>query len=199
MTREAAARFFAVACAAHAAVVVILFADVLFLGRLPYLRDVSTYYYPDYVFAASALRHGVWPLWNPTADAGAPFLMAYPVDLLMLAGLGARRTLMLSPPLHVWLGMCGATALAHELGWRPRAAWLSGAVYGLSGCAAVLAEPVRAGARGGLVAARRCLLPALPPAAGGRVRRAAGSGRGHPPEHAGRRGDASRRPWPRWS
>ena len=133
MTREAAARSLAVACAAHAAVVVILFADVLFLGRLPYLRDVSTYYYPDYVFAASALRAGVWPLWNHTADAGAPFLMAYPGDLLMLAGLGARRTLMLSPPLHAWLGMCGATVLARALGWRPPAAWLSGAVYGLSG------------------------------------------------------------------
>lgn len=133
MTQGATARSLAIACAAHAAVVAVLFADVLFLGRLPYLRDVSTYYYPDYVFAASALRGGVWPLWNHTADAGAPFLMAYPGDLLMLVVLGARRTLMLSPPLHVWLGMCGATLLARELGWRARGAWLSGAVYGLSG------------------------------------------------------------------
>ncbi len=133
MSQEATARSLGVACAAHALVVAVLFADVLFLGRVPYLRDVSTWYYPDYVFAAGALRGGVWPLWNPTADAGAPFLMAYPGDLVMLLLLGARGTLRLSPCLHVWLAMSGATLLARELRWGPRAAWLSGAAYGLSG------------------------------------------------------------------
>jgi hypothetical protein len=133
LSQEATGRSLGVACAAHALVVAVLFADVLFLGRVPYLRDVSTYYYPDYVFAAGALRSGVWPLWNPTADAGAPFLMAYPGDLLLLLVVGARGTLRLSPSLHVWLAMCGATLLARELRWGPRAAWLSGAVYGLSG------------------------------------------------------------------
>ncbi|HET9315945.1 MAG TPA: hypothetical protein VFQ51_10165 [Vicinamibacteria bacterium] len=119
--------------AAHVLLVALLCADVLFLGRLPYLRDVSTYYYPDYVFAASALRHGVWPLWNPTAEAGAPFLMAYPVELAMLAVLGARRTLALAPPLHVLLAMCGMTVLARERGLRVTASWMCGAAFGLSG------------------------------------------------------------------
>jgi hypothetical protein len=119
--------------AAHVLLVALLCADVLFLGRLPYLRDVSTYYYPDYVFVASALRHGVWPLWNPTADAGAPFLMAYPVELVMLAVLGARRTLALAPPLHVLLAMCGMTVLARERGLRATASWMCGAAFGLSG------------------------------------------------------------------
>ena len=133
MTGDASRWSLAAACACHLALTAILFVDVLVFGRVPYLRDIVTYYYPDYVFAASALRGGVWPLWNHTADAGAPFLMTYPGDLLMLLALGARRTLMLSPPLHVWLGMCGATVLARELGWRARAAWLSGAAFGLSG------------------------------------------------------------------
>jgi hypothetical protein len=133
MTLGAAARPAAAACAAHAALTILLFAPVLLFGQVPYLRDVSTYYYPDYVFAAQALRGGTWPLWNPTADAGAPFLMAYPGDLLMLLVLGARRTLVLSPPLHVWLAMCGTTLLAKELGCRWRGAWVAGAALGLSG------------------------------------------------------------------
>ena len=119
--------------AAHAALTALLCSDVLFLGRLPYFRDVSTVYYPQYVFLADALRHGTWPLWDPTTNAGVPFLPTYPVELLLLATLGARRTLMLSPPLHVWLAMCAATMLARELGWGRRAAWLSGAAFGLSG------------------------------------------------------------------
>jgi hypothetical protein len=132
--RGASVRPLSVAFAAHAAVTALLFADVLFLGHLPYFRDVSSFYHPDQVFAASALRAGVWPLWNPTADAGAMFLVTYPGDLLLLAALGARGALRLSGPLHVWLAMCAMTALARELGWPPASAWLSGAVFGLSGC-----------------------------------------------------------------
>jgi hypothetical protein len=131
--RALATRPWTLACAAHALLTIVLCSDVLILGRVPYFRDVSTYYYPQYAFTASSLQQGVWPLWNPTADAGAPFLLAYPVELILLAALGARRTLMLSPPLHVWLAMCAATALAYELGWSRRSAWLSGAAFGLSG------------------------------------------------------------------
>ena len=122
-----------VACLLHLALTAVLFGDVVFAGRVPYFRDVGTYYYPDYVFAADALRHGVWPLWNPTADAGAPYLKAYPVELLLLFLTGARGTLTVGPLLHVFAAMCGATWLARTLGVGRAGAWLAGAVFGLSG------------------------------------------------------------------
>jgi hypothetical protein len=110
-----------------------VFAGPLFAGRVLYYRDVGVTYFPDYVFVASALRDGLWPLWHPGADGGAPFLMAYPVDLLLLLLLGAKATLALSPALHVLLAMVGMGALARRLGIGPAGAVLSGAVFGLSG------------------------------------------------------------------
>jgi hypothetical protein len=110
-----------------------VFADPLFAGRVLYYRDVSVTYFPDYVFVAGALREGLWPLWHPGADGGAPFLMAYPVDLLLLLAVGAEATLALSPALHVLLAMSGMGALARRLGIGPAGAILSGAVFGLSG------------------------------------------------------------------
>ncbi len=110
-----------------------VFAGPLFAGRVLYYRDVSVTYFPDYVFVASALREGLWPLWHPGADGGAPFLMAYPVDLLLLLVFGAKATLALSPALHVLLAMVGMGALARRLGIGPAGTVVSGAVFGLSG------------------------------------------------------------------
>jgi hypothetical protein len=110
-----------------------VFGGPLFAGRVLYYRDISVTYFPDYVFVASALREGLWPLWNPAVDGGAPFLMAYPVHLLLLLAVGPKGTLALSPALHVLLAMVGMGALARRLGLGPTGAVLSGAVYGLSG------------------------------------------------------------------
>ena len=91
-----------VACALAVAAVAWLFGGPLFAGRVLYFRDVGVTYYPDFVFVSRALAQGVWPLWHPGADAGAPFLMAYPVHLLLLlagrpAG-DARRLAPAAPP-----------------------------------------------------------------------------------------------------
>jgi hypothetical protein len=110
-----------------------VFAGPLLAGRVLYYRDVSVTYFPNYVFVASALREGLWPLWHPAVDGGAPFLMAYPVDLLLLLVVGPKATLALSPALHVLLAMVGMGALARRLGIGPAGTVLSGAVFGLSG------------------------------------------------------------------
>jgi hypothetical protein len=110
-----------------------LFAGPLFEGRVLFFRDLSFYYYPNYVFLARALAQGVWPLWNPTSDGGAPFLIAYPLDLALVAALGARGALAVGPPLHVWIAMCGATRLAGACGAGPGGAWAAGLFYGASG------------------------------------------------------------------
>jgi hypothetical protein len=121
------------ACALALAAVAWLFAGPLFAGRVLYYRDIGVTYYPDFVFVSRALAQGVWPLWHPQADGGAPFLMAYPVHLALLLLAGPRATLALSPPLHVLLAMGGATALARRLGVRTLGAGVAGGVFGLSG------------------------------------------------------------------
>src|SRR5262245_45954841 len=115
---------------AHLAAVLALFAPLLFGGRMLFHRDVSTVYYPDYVFLARSLAQGVWPLWHPAADAGAPFFMPYPVTVLLVGGFGAKAALALGPALHVLLAMSGTTLLARARGCGAWGAWTSGAVLG---------------------------------------------------------------------
>jgi len=122
-----------VACALAVAAVAWLFAGPLFAGRVLYYRDIGVTYYPDFVFAARAFTQGVWPLWHPGADGGAPFLMTYPAHLLLLLLAGPRATLALSPPLHLLIAAGGAAALARRLGVSPAGAAVSGGVFGLSG------------------------------------------------------------------
>jgi hypothetical protein len=110
-----------------------LFGGPLVGGRVLYYRDVGVTYYPDLVFVSRELSRGVWPLWHPGADGGAPFLMAYPVHLLLLALAGARATLAVSPPLHVLVAIAGQAALARRLGASCAGAAVSGGVFGLSG------------------------------------------------------------------
>ena len=97
-----------------------VFAGPLFAGRVLYYRDVSVTYFPDFVFVAGALHEGVWPLWHPGADGGAPFLMAYPVHLLLLLAGGPAAALALSPALHVLLAMVGDGRPRPAAGDRPR-------------------------------------------------------------------------------
>src|SRR5258708_39284906 len=80
-----------------------LFGGALAQDRVPYFRDISTYYFPNWVFLARSLKQGVWPLWNPTADGGAPFLLTYPLDLLLVLGGAAPAPPPIRPPLHPFL------------------------------------------------------------------------------------------------
>lgn len=118
---------------AHLATVVWLFWPALTGAGVFYFRDITAYYFPEYTFVARALDQGVWPLWNHAADAGGPYLMGYPVNLLLVALGGPRGALALAPPVHVLLAACGATALGFRLGWGAWGAWAAGAAYSLSG------------------------------------------------------------------
>ena len=122
-----------VACALAVAAVAWLFAGPLFAGRVLYYRDVGVTYYPDFAFVSRALEQGIWPLWHPGADGGAPFLMAYPVHLALLLLGGPRLALAVSPALHLLVAMAGGAALARRLGVSPAGAAVAGGVFGLSG------------------------------------------------------------------
>lgn len=118
---------------AHVAIVAWVFAGPLFEGRLPYFRDVSTYYYPNYVFLERSIHQGVWPLINPATDAGARILFVDPVDVAMVAAIGAEGALRFGPPLHMLLAMLGASALASTVGQGFWGRLMSGAAFGLGG------------------------------------------------------------------
>ncbi len=118
---------------AHLGTTLWLFWGALFEGRLLFFRDLFAVYAPNYAFLSRSLREGVWPLWNPTCDAGGPFLVAYPVDLLLAFVGGFHAPLSVGVALHALLAMSGATVLARALGMGRAGAWTAGAVYGLSG------------------------------------------------------------------
>jgi hypothetical protein len=118
---------------AHLASTLWLFGGTLFGGRLLYFRDLSAYYAPQYVFAAGSLREGLWPLWNPLANAGEPFLLVYPVDLLLLLVGGWSAPLGPGAALHLLIALVGASLLGARLGLGPVPAWLVGTAYGLGG------------------------------------------------------------------
>jgi hypothetical protein len=119
---------------AHLPVVLFMFWGVLVQGRVPFVRDILTHYYPDYVFLAQSASQGVgWPLWNPLIHAGAPFLVPYPFDILLVRAFGPLTALRLDAPFHVLLAMCGASFLARQRGLGLSGAWAAGVLYGLSG------------------------------------------------------------------
>lgn len=118
---------------AHVPVVVWVFGDALFHGRVLHFRDVTTLYYPAYVLLDRSFHTGIWPLWNPGNYAGAPFLMANPIELLLVHIGGAAGALRFGPALYLLIAMCGASYLARALSLETRAVWVAGLVYGLSG------------------------------------------------------------------
>jgi hypothetical protein len=118
---------------AHVPVVAWTFSGTLFSGLVLYFRDIAYYYYPNAVFLERSLAQGVWPLWNPTSDAGAPFLAADAVDLALVGLSGASGALRFGPPLHQLVAMAGASRLAAALGLGAWGIWAAGLFYGLSG------------------------------------------------------------------
>ena len=50
--------------AAYVALSLLLFGSVLFAGHVLYFRDITYYYYPNYVFLERSFRAGVFPLWD---------------------------------------------------------------------------------------------------------------------------------------
>ena len=116
--------------AAHLLVALWVFAPALWGGRILYFRDISTYFYPNLVFLGRSLAAGVFPLWNPAADAGTPFLMVYPLDIVLVAIGGAGFALAVGPPLHMLLASAGAVSTRARARDEPprgrgRAGWSS--------------------------------------------------------------------------
>ncbi len=119
--------------------VMVFFAKLAFTNLILARGDMFLYFYPNWNYAADAVRHGHLPLWNPYLFMGAPFLansqtgVLYPLNLA-LAWLPTTRAINLTIILHVWLAGAGAYVFARRsLGLRRLAAWLGAATFALGG------------------------------------------------------------------
>ena len=118
--------------------VVLLFADLLFLPRMVYGRDVNSYFLPLESAVHRAWSAGRLPLWFGGVSGGKPLLpnpnagVFYPLRLLAAAfpfAYGFKLYLVA----HVFLAGWGTIRLARALGAGRGAQVAAAAVYALSG------------------------------------------------------------------
>ena len=110
--------------------------------------DMFLYFYPNWNYAAAAIRQGRLPLWNPYLFMGVPFLansqtgVLYPLNLA-LAWLSTTRAINLTIILHVWLAGAGAYIFARRsLELSRWAAWLGAVTFALGGYLSAQVEHV---------------------------------------------------------
>jgi hypothetical protein len=133
------------------AAVALLFPGVL-VGREHLWGDFFTWYFPSHEYAASRIRGGAWPLWNPYSNSGMPFMAeadhgtAYPLSWLLHVLVPDRWSLYhgleLFVLLHAVLAILTVYALLRVLGCGRAAALTGGLAYGLSGSFAARAGHV---------------------------------------------------------
>ncbi len=120
------------------ATVIGLFPDVVFGGRVFFVRDIHSYWLPIIEAFVRCIAEGAWPLWNPWVGFGTPLLadpnlqLAYPPTWLNLILRPAEYYALFV------LGHClatgiGAHLLARRLGLGRLAAFLVGACWCASG------------------------------------------------------------------
>jgi len=127
--------------AALVALCLLFFWKMLFTNLIIARGDLFIYFYPYRDYAASALREGRVPLWNPYLFMGAPLLansqagFFYPPNLLSSSlPLGVTRAVSLNIAAHIGIATIGAYVFARKrLGVSILAAWLGGVSFGLGG------------------------------------------------------------------
>lgn len=86
----------------------LLYYPLLFTNRVLASGDILLYFYPYRDYAATALRSGAIPLWNPYIFMGVPFLanpqaaVLYPLHWPLL-WLPVTQQIYWSAALHTWL------------------------------------------------------------------------------------------------
>lgn len=116
----------------------LFFADVLFLGRSLYLRDLTRYYYPTKQIVREVILNGEIPYWNRYYSAGQPmaanpeYEVFYPPQWLVLLpsyDLGYRLHIVF----HVYLAIAGMYLLARSMNLQVRTAFFGAVVFALGG------------------------------------------------------------------
>ncbi len=112
-------------------------APALFLGRVFFLRDAQSWFYPSRIYLRERLLAGTLPEWMPELNLGMPFLAdpgngtAYPLNLLLL--LPAPGCVSQFVVVHVLLAALGTYHLLQVLGLRTGGRVVGALTFGLSG------------------------------------------------------------------
>jgi hypothetical protein len=130
------------------AVCLVFYWKLTFTNLILARGDMFLYFYPNWNYAAAAIRQGRFPLWNPYLFMGVPFFansqtgVLYPLNLA-LAWLSTTRAINLTIVLHVWLAGAGAYIFARRsLGLSRWAAWLGAVTFALGGYLSAQVEHV---------------------------------------------------------
>ncbi|MHB0968822.1 MAG: hypothetical protein ACYC7A_06460 [Thermoanaerobaculia bacterium] len=115
-----------------------LFADVLFVGKHFYIRDLTRFYFPTKQIIREILLAGDFPSWNPVYAAGQPlaanpeYEVFYPPQWLILLpsyDLGYRLHIVV----HVFLAAIGMYLLLRSMQLKIPGSFFGGLVFGLGG------------------------------------------------------------------
>ncbi len=125
------------ALAGLAALVLIVFREVVFAGRVFFERDIHMNWHPQIEAFVRAVAGGSWPVWNPHIAFGQPLLASHIQALYPLTWLN-----LVLPPwvvytilvvTHVALSAAGMYALGRRLSMTPAGSFVAAALWLLSG------------------------------------------------------------------
>ena len=114
-----------------AILVVLLFSDLVFHGRVLFERDIHLFWYAQVEDFVRIVTTPAWPLWDPYAAFGQPLLtnvetqVLYPLTWLNLL-MRPWTYYSVFVVLHLWLAGFGLYRLGNELGLSRVAAFLGG-------------------------------------------------------------------------
>lgn len=119
-------------------VVVAIFCDALFSGRVFFDRDIQGYWYPQVATFVRIVGEGTWPVWDPYEGFGLPLLadptsqIGYPLTWLNLILFPAAvyKVLLIG---HVLASGVGLSMLGRRWGMSRLAASLAGVAWCASG------------------------------------------------------------------
>jgi hypothetical protein len=137
---DPARRHDTIALAALAAIVTLLFADVLLGVNALYVRDIAHYFYPAKHVLREIVRGGELPYWNPYFGAGQPMAanpeheVFYPLTWLILLP-NYRVAFHLLTLLHLYIGAFTMYALLRSMRVRAEGAFFGALSYAIGGIA----------------------------------------------------------------
>jgi membrane protein YfhO len=120
------------------ALAVLVFFELVFLGHVPFERDIHALFWGQCASFARMVEAGAWPVWNPWLGFGQPLLanpgaqVLYPLTWLNLAMRPEDYAAVYVVVHLAWAGL-GVLALARALRFEWGAATVGAAVYMLSG------------------------------------------------------------------
>jgi hypothetical protein len=126
------------ALAAVTLLVALAFADVLFLGRAFYARDIIRGFYPSFAALRSVVRGGAFPFWNPYFSGGQPlaanpaYSAFYPIPWLALPSDGFHA-LGVVTVLHYLIAAAGMFVVLRSMRLHPLAASFGAISFALGG------------------------------------------------------------------